>query len=79
VKQKPFIGVVGTLPTAQQNANRNIGIENINEYVEENDEIFIFKQQTAFFIQCIISKSKTLSFNYCVRASQWNKKKKTIA
>ena len=38
VNLKPFIGVVGTLPTVQQNVNKNIGIKNINEFVEENDD-----------------------------------------
>ena len=38
VNLKPFIGVVGTLPIVQQNVNKNIGIKNINEFVEENDD-----------------------------------------
>ena len=45
VNMKPFIGVVGTLPTVQQNVNKNIGIKNINEFVGENDDFVSLKKE----------------------------------
>ena len=64
---KPFIGVVGTLPTVQQNVNKNIGIKNINEFVEENDDfisplnnecifhsMYNFKRRKNFYLSIIV-------------------------
>ena len=37
MRLRPFIGVVGTLPIAPSNVNRNIGTRNTRKCAEERD------------------------------------------
>ena len=67
---KPFIGVVGTLPTVRQNVNKNIGIKNINEFVGENDDFVSLKKNNECIFHSMYNFKRRKTFIFQLLCSQ---------